>query len=452
MKRTIHRTLLLTLLLSSFAIVAAQPFTSEHASNAEVRALLERVAEHPNIRAVELLAESAARRAHAVRAPVELSTQFDLDWRRLSVDGTTLSEEQLRAPPFGLEPRSERLNVRLIARPFVYGDLADLYDQRLIEAERAALQARETRATLEVQALAAALAVWLAEGGAQLAEEGLLLAELAEASTRTRFEAGGASALEVGRAELTRRDAEAAMRDARRQVALAAARADHLAPGARLSGPFELTAILGTLPELLRAMLDTSLGTIGERNANRQLLPTLQATATRVFPDGDSLTLALESRTLQPAFIYNSGDPARRPTPGAPSSVLDSASISISWTLSLQAAGEGGAARLQGEAGLAALEASEGRAELTAMALESGLRSAETRLELAAMELELSTLERDAADARFAAGSIGELARLQAQLQLQQATLAYARARVDLVNALLDTYATYAIPPSEVLP
>lgn len=452
MIRTFTRPLALVLALAAGTLGLTQIDPHARASEAELRALLELVAQHPNVRAVELLAESAAGRAAAVRAPIELSTQIDIDRRRLSIDGTELSEDQMRAPPFSLTPGGERLNVRLIARPFVYGDLADLLDQRLIEAERAALQARETRASLEVQAIGAALAVLLAEAAVALSEEGLVLAELAEASTATRFAAGGASAVEVGRAELARRDAAAAVRDARRQLALAEARADHLAPGARLSGVVELTPILGTAPELLRATLDTALGQIGERNATRQLQPTLQATATRVFPDGDTLTFALESRTLQPTLIYNSGDPARRPAAGSPSSVLDSASLSISWTLSLQAAGEGRAARLQGEAGLAALEGAEGRAQLTAMALESALQSAATRLELAAMELELSTLERDAADARFAVGSIGELARLQAQLQLLQARLGYTRARIDLVNAVLDTYSSYAIPPSEALP
>jgi hypothetical protein len=74
------------------------------------------------------------------------------------------------------------------------------------------------------------------------------------------------------------------------------------------------------------------------------------------------------------------------------------------------------------------------------------------RIELAAFDLELATLERDAADARFAAGAASEIERLQAHLAWRQALLAHARARLDHLGAVLDTFVAYAIPLSEVLP
>jgi hypothetical protein len=60
----------------------------------------------------------------------------------------------------------------------------------------------------------------LSELAVELAEWGLQLAELAEAATRQRAAVGGTSTLEVGRAELSRRDAEANLRDARSNLEL----------------------------------------------------------------------------------------------------------------------------------------------------------------------------------------------------------------------------------------
>jgi hypothetical protein len=163
------------------------------------------------------------------------------------------------------------------------------------------------------------------------------------------------------------------------------------------------------------------------------------------------LSLALESRTFQPAVIYDSGvgggsgDAAAGPT-------IRNFGISISWTLALQALGEGAALETQGEAARSNLEVVLDRADLTELGLSAALEGAALRLELAELELALADLERETADARFASGSISELERLQRHLQWQSALFSFARARVDLQSAILDTYTTYAIPLSEVLP
>lgn len=434
---------------------------TESARPTEVRALLAALEGHPALRAADALATAAARRAQAVRAPLSLSGQVDV--RRLRVEPASDPLPPPLDELFEIDGATETYTVRLVLRPFLFGDLADLGDQRRIEAERAELQARETRATLEVQALQAALGVWLADLGTALAEDGLALAELAEVGARRRADAGGASALEVGRAELARREAEAALRDARRQRDLAAARAASLTGDARLAGPFDLLPVAGLPPDVTRAALDLALANVGTRNAERALWPTVQAGYAWLFDDGASLSLGLESRTLQPALSYASGGAAAgaaggagglvdlAPTGVAPT-VRGAFNVSIAWSLSPQAYLEADAARQQQDAADAGLIAAQDRARLTQAALEVALAAAAARLDLAEFELGLAELEADATAARYAAGGASELERVAAHLTHRQALLGLARARVERLSAVLDSYATYAVPLSEVLP
>jgi outer membrane protein len=444
------------LVLAAGGASLAQPAATASASPDQLAELLAGLEGHPALQAVAALAEAAALRSDAVRAPLTLSAQVDV--QRLAVEPAT---DPLPAPfddLFAIDDASESVTLRLVLRPFLVGDLADLGDQRRFEAERAALQARETRAGLEAQAVQAALGVWLAELAVQLAEEGLALADLAESGARRRAEVGGASNVDVGRAELARREAAAALRDARRQRDLAAARSDALTRGARLDGPFELAPVVGVPPALVRATLDLALAEVGVRNADRGLLPTVQAGYSWLLDDGAAITLGLESRTLQPALSYTSGGGggggglAGAAPEGAAPTVRGALNVGIAWTLSPQTYLEADAVRRQFDAAAAGLASAHESARLNQRALEAALAATAARVELAAFDLELSTLERDAADARYASGSASELERLQAHLIWRQALLAHARARFDHLGAILDTYTTYALPLSEVLP
>jgi outer membrane protein TolC len=251
----------------------------------------------------------------------------------------------------------------------------------------------------------------------------------------------------------------AAVRDARRQRDLAIARSASLTGDARLDGPFSLAPVLGTPPDVIRATLDLALADVGTRNAERSLLPTLQGGYTWLLDDGDSVTVGLESRTLQPAISYASsaggggggGLEGLLPEGTAPT-VRGVLSVSLSWSFSPQSLMETDALRQQRTAADAGLASAVDRANLTQQALDAALATSAARVELSAFELELSTLERDAADARYAAGGASELERLQAHLQWRQAVLGHARARIDQLSAVLDTYTTYAVPLSEVLP
>jgi len=451
--------LLLALAVPLAAAQGAPPAASAGAAatRAQVAALLAALAGHPALAAADALAAAAARRVDAVRAPLALSGQVDL--RRLQVEPAS----DPLPPPFddlfAVDEASDAFSVRLVLRPFLFGDLADLGDQRRIEAERADLQAREARAGFEAQAVQAALGVWLADLAVGLAEEGLALAELADTGARRRAEAGGASAVDVGRAELARREATAALADARRQRDLAVARSASLVGDARLDGPFDLAPVVGTTPDVLRATLDLALADVGTRNAERALLPTVQGGYTWLLDDGGSVTVGLESRTLQPAVSYASGaggapggELAGLAPEGSTPTVRGVFSVSVAWSFSPQAFLEADALGLQRTAADAGLAAAIDRANLTQQALEAALLTSAARVELAAFELELATLERDAAAARYAAGGASELERLQAHLQWRGAVLGHARARIDQLATVLDTYTAYAVPLSEVLP
>jgi outer membrane protein len=267
--------------------------------------------------------------------------------------------------------------------------------------------------------------------------------------------------VEVGRAELARREAAAGVRDAHRQRDLAAARAASLVGDARLDGPFELAPVVGVPPDLIRSALDLALAEIGARSARRGHWPTVQAGYSWLLEDGASLSVGVESRTLQPAVSFTTGGGTGGAVPGgvadflpegAAPDVRGALTVGVAWTISPQAYLESDAVLRQLDAAVAALAAAHDGARLTQRALEAALATASTRLELAAFDLELTALERDAADARYAAGAASELERLRAHLTWRQSVLGYARARFDHLGSVLDTYTTYAIPLSEVLP
>jgi outer membrane protein len=440
---TLRPLLLLTLTLALLGHAAAD--ATPQANRAELDALLAAVAEHPAMRSVNALGEAAELRRQAVFAPVAFAA--NLDFRRAVIDAIE-APPGVTLPP--IDPNTLSYGARVILRPYPLGDLADLADQRALDVERARLQARETRARLEAQAIEAALAINLSELGVALAERGLHLAEAAERGTLRRAEAGGASAVDVGRAELARREAHAALADARANRDLARARAATLIGDLTLSGPVAIDPIFGVTPDVVRASLDLAAAQLGARNAARSLAPQLQGGYTWLLDDGATLTLALESRTLQPTLSYASNGGAQ---PGGDLPGLRGAwSIGVSWSISTGDAATQTANRYQIDAAEAALALAAAGAEPTRMALAAALTRSETAIALAALDARLSAAERDAEDARFASGASSELARLSAELAYHRAQLALARAHLDHQRALLDTYTTYATPLSEVLP
>lgn len=454
----------LTLALAlAWALALATTSVAWAADGSGADAILAGVAQHPGLRAAAAAAEAARLRAGAVRSPLTLN--LDANLQRLQVDPPS----DPLPPPFDelfdVDEQSERFNVTAVLRPLVAGDLRDLLDQRQLDLERAELSLRETRAALETQALRAAAGVLLAERGLALARDGEALAERGLESTRTRHASGAASDLDLRRAELQRADAQRGVARAERQLASAESGLRQLAGDARLSDLPALEPVLAAPPDLIRAALDVALAEVGVRNQARGLLPTVQAGYTWLFDEGDSLTLGLESRTLQPSLTYASGGAGGAADAGAGGIGIDdgalegavpevraSLTVSLSWTLSPQLALEAEASRRQLEAAAAGLEAAHDRAALQLRSDRDALSAAREALALADLERALSIDEAAAARQRYEAGLIGALERDQALLTLASTELAWWTARVDLLGAVLDTYATYAIPPSEVRP
>lgn len=447
-------------LLVATALVGVA-FGASHGALAgeDLAAFLAPVAAHPGLRAADAAADAAALRADAVRSPLSLSV--DVSLQRLQVEPATDPLPDPFDALFDVDAATDRATVTALLRPFVFGDLRDLLDQRQLELERAELSVRETRATLEAQAVRAGAGLLLAERGRDLAADGLALAERALDATRVRFERGAATSFDLRRAELQVGDAERALARAERQRAAAEAGLAQLVGDARLSDLPALEPVLATPPDLLRALIDLQLAELGARNQSRALAPTVQAGYTWLGDDGDTLTLGLESRTLQPSISYapalqgamnGAGANGTDPLAGISPTVRGSFNVSISWTLSPQAALERDATTRQVLAAVAGLEAAHDRAALQLRAERDAIADAERGLALAEVERAIAIDEAAAAAERYAAGVIGALERDQATLALTQAELAWWSARVELLGAVLDTYAAYAIPLSEVLP
>jgi outer membrane protein len=426
----------------------------------ELRHLLAAVGDHPGLRAAAAAGEAARLRSEAVRQPLGLSLSYEA--QRLVVEPAS----DPLPPPFdelfGIDERSDSYSVTALLRPFLAGDLRDLGDQRRLELERADLTLRETRAGLEAQAVSAAAGALLAERGVALAEAALRLAERSAAATELRAAQGAATELERRRATLQLEDAERGLRAAVRQRDAALDGLARLAGDARLSGVPELSPVVAVPPDLLRTLLDLELAEVGLRSQGRALLPTIQAGYTWLLADdGGSVTIGLESRTFQPSLRYASdsgagagglGDLRGLLPDGVAPTVRGAFSIGVSWTISPQALMERDASALQVEAAAAALASAHDRAALTYRSLRSGLDAADELVTLAELERDLASGELEAAEARYAAGLIGELELERARFAGDRAEVELLRARVERLAAVLDTYVTYAVPLSEVLP
>jgi outer membrane protein TolC len=423
----------------------------------DVAALVRATVAHPGLRAAAASTEAARLRVAAVRAPLTLSLAYE--YRRLTVESAT----DPLPPPFddlfAVEETSDSLSLTAAFRPFLVGDLRDLGDTRLADLERAELALRETRAGLEAQSVNAAAGLLLGERAAELAGEALALARRTAEATEVRWRQGAATELERRRAALRVEDAERSQAAALRQVASAEAALARLVGTARLAALPELDPRFDVPPELVRASLDVAMAELALRAQARALLPTVQAGYTWIFADdGGSLTLALESRTLQPSITYatgGGGDPLAGIgglVPGAAPTVRGALTVGVSWTFSPQAVLEREASAYTVEAAAGALALAHDRARAQREALEAGLAGAEEGLALARLELAIVRDERLAAESRYEAGLIGPIELAGARLAEERAELDLDRARADRLGAVLDFYVTYAIPLSEVLP
>jgi outer membrane protein TolC len=154
----------------------------------ELQTFLEAVKKNPAVAANQSLV------AAAVYSPVSATVQGNYATGSYSLEREVIESANLPEQSFGF-------SLGATFRPFVFGDLADLAEQRRIALEQAKLTYQQTLAELEVQALEAAANLQLAQTSLTLAQTGRDTEQAALDSTQIRFERGAASEAEVRAAQ-----------------------------------------------------------------------------------------------------------------------------------------------------------------------------------------------------------------------------------------------------------
>ncbi|MEX2500883.1 MAG: TolC family protein [Trueperaceae bacterium] len=427
------------------------------ASDRSVRAFLDALDGHPGVRAARAGRTAAERELDGLRSPfaVDASVGFSRVDARRPEEPLPPPLDGLQEPPDGWSHQGQ-LDLRV--RPFLVGDLADAEAQLHVSVLRAERSVRETRASLEAAALQAATSLHLAERGLRLADAGVALAERARDATRTRHELGAATDAELRRAEAAvtraedgRRSAVARLRSSERTVR------DLVGDVPPLSGLPDLDPVDAPDPNLLQAEEDRRLAEIGVASAERALYPVAQAAYAWNLGD-DSLSVSLESRTLQPTVSYQTpgsfgGAAGGGILPDANAPRIDgSFTIGVSMTLSPESfyALDGARARLA--AADAGVQAARTDAERARAERDDALRAARAELELARLDLDLAEADARDTERRVEAGLSVPLESAERALAASEARLALDSARLTLLSAVLRSYRELAVPPSEALP
>jgi outer membrane protein TolC len=410
------------------------------------------IQQHPAVVASRALLAAAEANYQAVYTPIGFSLQGAYTRLNLSDD--------VMLPP-GLELPQNLVNVEfgLNLRPFPFGDIADLAQQRRVALERAQLSYQQTLANLEVQALQLAMQLRLLEASLEVARAAERLSEAALAATRTRLARGAASETELAEAEQRVQEARQGALEAADNLALARLSLQQLVGDEMLTAVPLLEPVTGALPDVRQAEYDVQLAEVGVTNSQRALYPVAQASyAIPLSDERSELAFALESRTLQPSIRYSYSNPRQSfggfsPPPGVDSSILRGAfTIGVSLEISAESFAAAEEAFLQLQAAQAGLQAARDNAGLTARSLSAAITSSRLGLEIAERSVQRASQGLADTQQRQALGLATELDVLQAELSLRQAELGLRSGELEYLSSILSTYSSYALPLSEVLP
>lgn len=413
-------------------------------------AFLAPVADHPGLAAssAQLVLEEA--RLAQARDPVTLNLSAGYSALQLGeneVDGLPDELGDLLIPP----ESASQLSLGLVLRPIPLGEMADLYDQAVLQYALAELAWRETLTGLQVAAISTAYQLHLAEESLELAHEGAALAAAALRSTGIRFDNEAATERELRDARAGAAEAEGLVASATAGVELARLALQSLV-GAAEPPPREqlrLSIPTGEAASVQRAALQAELTMVGARNARRSVLPVVQTSYTRFLDDQNSLGVSLESRTLQPTISYEWQSMAR----SFPETMIDgNFTIGVSASISPAVSAALRAAQAQEDAGGYALEATRQQAETERAALQGDLASAERELDLADLLYRNARASLAEAEDREALGLAIPLETQQAALALMRAELDLQAARQQHLERTLVFYEFTARPLSEVGP
>jgi outer membrane protein TolC len=433
--------LLLLLLLLPAAL--AQPAGQTSA----LSRFLEPVASHPGLQASAAAVTVAEAQLAAAHDPFALS---------VTAGYSAFSYEDPPTLPPGLPPAqaaalsqlpdsATQISADLTLRPFAFGDIRDLTEQRQVELQLARLDHAELQVSLEVQAITAALQLRLAEESLALAQQGDALARRALAATRTRFERGAANQRELRDAETGATEAahfvlnaEAGLQLAR--LGLANLIGSSVAPEAE---DLQVGRPAGTPLSVQRAQLRAQLAETGMNNAKRSVLPVAQLGYTLNLDNQNSVGITLESRTLQPNLNYTHQKPGSQ----FPQDQLKgSFQIGVSASISPSVGTALRAADTQLAAALSALQAATQAAELELAALANDLARSIRELELAELQAHNARLTLEETRAREELGLSIPLETQSAVLEQLQAELDLQSARQQQLTSTLAFYPFYGIP------
>lgn len=447
--------------LASLSFVTAQDLNS----------FLGSVQEHPAIIASNALVSASQTQLNAVYFPI--SGELSGGYSRLNVrtEGATLP------PDFDPEELANAFQFSATAsfRPFVFGDIADLAKQRELDLMRNQLSLRETLASLEAQALESALQVQLAENSLSLAKEAEALSLSVLEITQTRLAKGAATETDVLNSKQNLFEAQNQVRSAELQLALARQGLFNLVGERELKDLPTLDPVTGSLPDVMRAELDLELAKLGRGSSERGLYPVGQVSYTLPIRGEETVTdalgnnttqqtvnsevsFSLESRTLQPSVTYSYQNPkqgvagfAAQPQLGLGLADLEgSFSIGVSLSISPEAIAALQAADAQISAAQARLRSTRDNARLTELSLQNALETSQLGLELSKQSLANAENHLSNTQNRVELGLATDLDLQQASLSVTQAKLSQLSAHLSYVQAVLNTYRSYAIPVSEV--
>ncbi len=438
---------------------------TEQSRDELLTSLLQILRENPRYIAAQAAVDAAEAQLRAAYNPASLEVQGTYTTTDTDPAAAPEAEPQQAQPQPGegsgqtMASNSIQISASATFRPFPFGDIKDLVQQQELALESAVLDFREAVTGLENQALEAALQFQLAQGSVDLAQSTLEAARSALTATQTRFDRGGANDRDLRSAEANFQEAQNFAQNARANLELARLSLRNLDLEVLIEilenrAAEELDALL-TLPRVSeglplsvqRSQISLGQTTIGVGSARRDLYPVAQASYDYNLDDRSSLTASIESRTLQPSVGYSYQDPVRS---GAESAVNSSLSVGVSANISFGVFDEIDAAEEQRAAARAGLEASRENAEVQLASLLNALNEAERTVALGQIQFQnaLQAFEED--QQRQEVGLITPLDAQQALVALLEEDTELSGARLSALQALLDTYEFYALPPSEV--
>ena len=448
---------------------------AQEAQRELLESLLVTLESNPRYLAAQAAVEAAEAQLSAAYNPASLTvegsyTNVDADDVPQAPGGTLpqLQQTQPEPEPGQEQPGGEQgsasnsydLSATATFRPFPFGDTADLVRQQELALENAVLDFRETVASLQGQALESALQFRLARQSVDLADNTLEAAQSALEATQTRAERGAANARELRDAEANFQESENFVENAQANLELARLSLRTLdletftvalsaASDEDIDALLALPRVSEGLPlSVLRSRVSSAQAAIGVGTAQRDLIPTAQASYSYNLDDRNTLSASLALRTLQPSVSYSYQDPERTLPESAVNGVFRA---SVSASISFGVFDEINAAQAQQRSAKAGVVAAQENAELQLVSLTNTLNEAERTVDLERIQFRNAQLAFEENRQRQELGLITPLETQQALVELLQADIELRQARFSALQALLDLYEFYALPPSEVL-